>query len=109
MSEEAEIPVVESEQVADLADISSASHIQMCIIKYGSGDTETTYVVAWDGEYLRLMLPFAVDAENSVIAYKVLGHLEVSLPKMMDPVTMERQSQVLIASYLDGLNSSDED
>lgn len=104
MTDEAEIPVVDTDQVADLA-ASSATHSQMCNVVYGEGENPQTYTVIWDGEILRLMQPHAVNVEESLIAYKVLGHLEVSLPKILDPVTMERQSQILIASYLDGLNS----
>jgi len=104
MTNETDIPTVDSEQVSELA-ASSASHAQMCNLIYGDGDKLTNYTVIWDGEMLRLMQPHAVNVEESLFAYKVLGHLEVSLPNILDPVTMERQSQVLIASYLDGLNS----
>ena len=107
MSDETEIPVVETDQVSELA--SSATHQQMCTVRYGDGDEQRVYVVLWDGAVLRLLQPHAVNIEEALIAYKVLGHLEVSLPKIMDPVTMERQAQVLIASYLDGLNSPAED
>ena len=104
MANESDIPTVDSEQISDLT-ASSASHAQMCNLVYGDGDELTNYTVIWDGEMLRLMQPHAVNVEESLIAYKVLGHLEVSLPKVLDPVTMERQSQILIASYMDGLNS----
>ena len=100
MSEDTtEIPVVESDQVEEL---SSARHSQSVLLKY---EDDTVYMIMWDGEFLRLLLPLAADPETHVVAYKVLGHLEVSLPFPLDPVTMERQAMILVASYRDGLES----
>jgi hypothetical protein len=109
MSDEAEIPTVDSGQVTEISTLATASHTQMCTLKYGDDEDSRIYVVMWDGEFLRLMQPYAVDPEKALITYKILGHLEVSLPKILDPVTMERQAQVLVASYHDGLNSTEDE
>ena len=104
MSEnETEIPVVESDQVGVL---SSAVHSQSVMITL---DGEENFLVMWDGSVLRLMQPAGVDMDNAIIAYKVLGHLEVSLPFPLDPVTMERQAQFLVHAYKDDGEGSEED
>jgi len=109
MSDETEIPTVDSDQISELSTAGHAMHTQMCTFKFGDGDDSRIYVVMWDGDYLRLLQPHYVDTENSVIAYKIIGHLEVSLPKILDPITMERQAQILAASYHDNLNATEDD
>ena len=103
MSEkDSEIPVVETDQVGVL---SSASHSQSVIITVD----EETYMVMWDGENLRLFQPAGVNVEEAVVAYKVLGHLAVDLPFPLDFITFERQAQLVIHAYKDGLTDSEED
>ena len=109
MSDETEIPTVDSDQVTEISAVTAAAHTQMCTLTYGDAEDSRIYVVMWDGEFLRLMQPFSIDTEKALITYKILGHLEVSLPKLLDPVTMERQAQVLIAAYHDGLNSTEDE
>lgn len=104
MSEnETEIPVVDSDQVGAL---SKAVHSQSVMITV---QDEENFLVMWDGSVLRLMEPAGVDMENAIIAYKVLGHLEVSLPFPLDPVTMERQAQFLVHAYKGDGQQSEED
>lgn len=64
-----------------------------------------TFFVKWDGEYLRLLKPFGVNMDQSLVTYKVLGHIEmgVTLPKNMDLETFERQANVLISAYKDNV------
>ena len=97
-----EIPVVDTDQVSAL---SSSKHAQTVVLTM---DESETYMAMWDGTHLRLMLPFNADIENSLIVYKILGHIEVDLPFPLDPVTFERQAQFLIHAYKDGLTESEE-
>jgi hypothetical protein len=63
------------------------------------------YVAKWDGQVMRLLQPLAANAEEALITYKILGHIDLRdlLPKVMDQETFNRQAYLLVTSYKEGL------
>jgi hypothetical protein len=105
-----DVPVLESDQVSSLGlpipalSEPVAEHAQECRISYYG----EPFAVRWDGSDMRLMKPL-VSSNPAVFGHIVVGHVHFgsTLPKFLDPITMERQANIVLAAYQEGLKDAE--